>query len=265
MSFEVVRTRGGARAMLDRASGEIMHPVGPVQEALQLYLSPSRLSARLAEGPVVVFDVGLGAGSNAAASWRASEARAEGPRMELVSFDRTAEAMALALREAPEAFGFDAAAREAAQALLSAGEACTERTRWRLVQGDLPSALAQARLRADVVFWDPYSPKVNPELWGFEAFTALFAACGPRATVHTYGAATSVRSALLLAGFWVGFGPATGTKGETTVAAVARGDLEAPLDARWHARLQRSSAPLPADAPPDALARVAARFSTDVG
>ncbi|HVU49687.1 MAG TPA: hypothetical protein VHL80_03310, partial [Polyangia bacterium] len=46
--------------------GEVMHPgVGPVVEAEQLYVRQSRLAERLREErTVVVFDVGLGAGSN---------------------------------------------------------------------------------------------------------------------------------------------------------------------------------------------------------
>ena len=74
---EVVVTRGGARAMLDRRVGEVMHPVvGPAIEATRLYIGPSRLAARLAAGggePLVLFDVGLGAGSNAIAAWRLAE------------------------------------------------------------------------------------------------------------------------------------------------------------------------------------------------
>jgi queuine tRNA-ribosyltransferase len=63
---------------------------------------------------------------------------------------------------------------------------------------------------------------------------------------------------MLLAGFAVGVGPRTGTPGQTTIAAVRLGDLAQPLDKRWLERLLRSSAPLPADAPEDALERIAA-------
>ncbi len=52
-----------------------MHPVvGPLVEAERLYVGPSRLRERLVDGakdPLVLLDVGLGAGSNAIAAWRA--------------------------------------------------------------------------------------------------------------------------------------------------------------------------------------------------
>src|SRR5687767_2150020 len=77
--FEVVETRDGSRAMRDRESGELMHPVGPLLEAAAIYVEPARLAERLQAGAVTLFDVGLGAGSNAAGAWLLSEARSWGP------------------------------------------------------------------------------------------------------------------------------------------------------------------------------------------
>ncbi len=259
--FEVVETRDGPRAMRDRQSGELMHPVGPLVEATTLYVEPARLVRRLVEGPITLFDVGLGAGSNAAAAWRASEARPAGHPLRIISFDRTADALALAL--APEhaaAFGFDPRAAAAASAVLRDGAHATDRTSWRLILDDLPGSLARAGGRADIVFWDPFSPKASPELWNIATFTALRAACAERATVHTFGTATSTRAALLLSGFAVGRGPAIGRKTESTIAALDRRDLDAPLDRRWLERFLRSSAPLPADAPEDATAKIVGTF-----
>lgn len=260
---EVVTTRSGALAMRDRVTGQVMHPVvGPLAEAEALYVGPSRLAERLlAPGPepLVVLDVGLGAGSNAVAAWRASEARATGRPLELVSFDRTAAALALALEPAhAAAFGLDGAAGAAARALLAGGHHAAARTAWRLVLGELPGSLSAAPLAADAVFWDPFSPRANPELWSAAAFRVLRGRSAGHATVHTYSAATSTRAAMLLAGFAVGAGPSTGTMGQTTIAAVDPADLARPLDRRWLERLRRSSAPLPDDAPADALDRIAA-------
>ena len=257
---EVVTTTGGARAMLDRRVGEVMHPVvGPAVEATRLYVEPARLAARLLRGDVVVLDVGLGAGSNAVAAWRLSEGRSAGGRLTIVSFERSLDALTLAL--APEhraSFGLDGDAGAAAEALLVRGCHEAARTSWRLVHGELPGSLAAAPAAADVVFWDPYSPRANPSLWSLAAFTALRRCCRAGATVHTYSGATAVRSALLLAGFYVGVGAATGEHKAATCAAVDLEDLERPLDRRWLERLRRSTAGFPADAPADPLLRVAA-------
>jgi queuine tRNA-ribosyltransferase len=90
------------------------------------------------------------------------------------------------------------------------------------------------------------------------AFAALRGRCAPGCTLFTYSTATATRSALLLAGFHVGVGDPSGPKEETTAAAVPPAAPARPLDARWLARLARSSAAWPVDAPPDALDRVRA-------
>jgi queuine tRNA-ribosyltransferase len=255
---EIVVTSGGARAVRDAETGEVMHPVvGPLVEAERLYAGQSRLAERLQAGPLTLFDVGLGAGSNAAAAWRAAQ-RAHGQGgapgvLTLVSFENDLGALELAL-SSPADFGLDGELAAAARALLEQGRHDSPHVRWRLAHGDVLEELAQAPERADLVFWDPFSPRANPSLWTEAAFAALRARCSDRALVFTYSASTPVRAALFLAGFFAGSGVAVGSKAETTVAAVRRADLERPLGERFLQRLERSSAALP----PGAAARVRA-------
>jgi queuine tRNA-ribosyltransferase len=262
-SFEVVATRSGARAMLDRRTGEVMHPLsGPIEEPRSLYLQPSRLEQRLGAGepePLVLLDVGLGAGSNAASAWALSEARASGRELRIVSFDRTLAALELALSpEHAPAFGFYGPTRAACSRLLEDGRAEGTRTAWRMSLGELPSTLlTEPPAAADVVYWDPFSPRANPELWSVAAFTALRRSCREGATVHTYSGATATRTALLLAGFAVGFGEVLSSGRQTTVAATRLEDLANPLDRRWLERLSRSAAPFSQDAMADAFDRIA--------
>jgi queuine tRNA-ribosyltransferase len=262
VNHEVVRTRGGALAMRSLEAGEVMHPgVGPLVEAEQLYVRQSRLSERLSAGEsqtLVVFDVGLGAGSNALAARAASERLPESAaRLELVSFERDLGALALALASG-DAFGCRGEPAAAARALLARGAHETARTRWRLVRGDVLEALAREEAHAAVMFWDPFSPRANPALWTVAAFAAARRCAGPRCALYTYSASTATRLAMLLAGWAVGAGDAIGDKAETTAAAVTARDLARPLDRRWLTRLARSDVPLPTDAPADALARARA-------
>jgi queuine tRNA-ribosyltransferase len=266
LDCEIVRTRSGALAVRDRVTGEVMHPVvGPLVEAERLYVGPSRLAERLRDtkpgaGSVVVLDVGLGAGSNAIAAWRLSESMPAGSRrLELVSFDASVDGLEVALASAERAaFGFEGAAVDAGRGLLEHGFHETARSTWRLVLGSLPGTLGEVAVAsADVVFWDPFSPKANQELWGHRAFSALFSRCRGGMTLHTYSGATAVRAALLLAGFAAGLGELIGPGKQSTCAALSPGDLAMPLDGRWLDRLSRSSVPFPPDAPAGALARVA--------
>jgi queuine tRNA-ribosyltransferase len=264
--FEVVTTTSGAPAVLDREVGEVMHPgLGAAAEAEQLYVTQSRLAARLAEGgaPLVLFDVGLGAAANALAALRcAREASAGACRLLMFSFERDLGALALAASaDGAARLQWSAADRAAALELLEHGVCDEPRFRWQLLTGCVLDALASVPQPADLVFWDPWSPRSNAELWTARAFATLRAHCAPGAELFTYSRATAVRSALLLAGFDVGAGAVVGTK-ETTAAALAPARPAQPLDRRWLARLQRSSAALPSDIAaaevPAALARIAA-------
>ncbi len=159
------------------------------------------------------------------------------------------------------AFGLDGDAFLAARTLADQGHHETERVSWRLYLGDLIPTLQSLACDqpgvADIVYWDPFSPKRNPALWSLAAFTALRSLCREGVTLHTYSRATSVRTALLLAGFCVGESDAWGGR-QGTCAALRTSDLERPLGPNFVDRLERSSAPFPPDAPEDALARVAA-------
>lgn len=259
MSHEVVRTRKGMLAMRSIAAGEVMHPgVGPLVEAEQLYVRQSRLGQRLRERPdgtLVTFDIGMGAGSNALAARReALAAPAPAAVLDLVSFERDLGALALALSE-PEAFALQGESGDAARALLATGRHDTPRVRWQLRHGEILAALAQESLAADVVFWDPFSPKANPELWTIAAFSQMRKVAGVHCTLFTYSASTAVRLALLIAGWAVGVGDSIGDKAATTAAAVDVADLARPLDRTWLARLSRPDVPLPSDAPIDAVKR----------
>jgi queuine tRNA-ribosyltransferase len=262
---EVVMLANGVLAIRERASGEVMHPgAGPRVEAESIYVLPSRLEARLQEGggPLVLFDVGLGAATNAISAWQVSEAQSmSARRLEIVSFEHDLDALKLALRpENADALGLTkegANAHAAATALLMEGRHETPRTRWRLSLGDFPSSLSKVPDGSvDIVFWDLFSPRTAPNLWTISMFTALRRVCREGATLHTYSASTSTRSGLLLGDFAVGVGNPTGDHDETTIAATGIAHLARPLGASWLGRLSRSSVPLPSDVPNDPRARV---------
>ena len=258
--FALVPTRHGALALRDAQAGEVMHPgLGPAAEADALYLRGSELAARLARAdpaPLVLFDVGLGAGSNAARAMALHASLAAPRALELVSFEHDLAAFAYALAH-PEAF----AAPPGAQELLAQGVCRAPGVTWELRAGDaLESleALAREPRRAEVIFWDPFSQVANPGLWTVAAFAAARAATGPDAVLVTYSSSTTARTALLLAGWFVGEGPVLEAGRRTTVAATSRGTIGEPLKAAWLGRRARSTAPWPADAGADADARLRA-------
>src|SRR5437773_12399144 len=69
--------------------------------------------------------------------------------------------------------------------------------------------------------FDAFSPAKNPAMWTLPLFSRLFQQLDPArpCALPTYSRSTMLRVTLLLAGFFVGVGHATGEKDETTIAA----------------------------------------------
>ncbi len=275
--YEIVPGAGGYNSIRQISSGETMHSVNrPDDEAERLYVGQSRLAARLvAGGPeapeLVVWDVGLGAATNAMAVLRCFETAlaAAGPGglrpLRLVSFERDLDPLRLVVRRA----GYFPHVRHGAPSALLAQGTWTHASglcRWELREGDFLETYAAAPC-PDVIFYDPFSYKTDSALWTPAAFALLARHCAPQpAELYTYSAATAARVALLAAGFFVAAGLGTGPKTETTVAANRPDLLRAhPSGARllgpdWLARWRRSTARVPAAVAPEARSDFIARI-----
>src|ERR1019366_5360007 len=88
-------------------------------------------------------------------------------------------------------------------------------------------------------------------MWTLPLFTNLFQQLDPQrpCALPTYSRSTILRVTLLLAGFYVGVGHATGEKEETTLAANTLDLIAEPLNARWLERALRSDSAEPLHAP----------------
>ena len=99
-----------------------------------------------------------------------------------------------------------------------------------------------------VIMFDAFSPATNPAMWTQPLFANLFRLLAPDrpCSLPTYSRSTMLRVTLLLAGFFVGVGHATGEKEETTIAANTADFIAEPLDRRWlqRARCSTSAEPL---------------------
>jgi tRNA U34 5-methylaminomethyl-2-thiouridine-forming methyltransferase MnmC len=254
--YELVRLRGGAHSVRSRAHAETMHPgLGPVAEAQALYVTQLRLVERLRKhnGEFVIWDVGLGAAANALTVLRA--AREAPVPVRLLSFEETLEPLRFAFTQRAALAHFEGY-EAAVERLLDQGSAEFQNGRasaiWQLHRGDFPLLLRQPAARAlpkpHVILFDPWSPAKNPAMWTALVFASLFGLLDAHrpCALATYSRSTMLRVALLLAGFWVGAGRATGLKEETTIAANAPELIAGLLDRRWleRARRSRSAEPL---------------------
>lgn len=256
-----MRLASGVHSVRDLDCGETFHPViGPVAEAEALYVRQPRLRERVARnhGAFVVWDVGLGAAANALAVLRAT--RDLPCPVRLASFDHTLEPLRFGLAHAAE-LGYLGGYEEPLRRLASGAESqvrFTDGVRevdWSVHVADFPRFLQTpeaARLpKPRAILFDAYSPATNPDMWTLPLFRALRGLLDPATpcTMPTYSRSTLLRVTLLLAGFWVGAGHATGEKEETTLAANVPELVDSPLEASWLQRARRSSSAEPLHTP----------------
>ncbi len=258
--YEVHRAPEGFCSIRQISSGEIMHSrTPPMEEAQRLYIGQSNLAERLRaeeESALVIWDIGLGAATNAMAAIHCYEAQAaDGPvrPMRVVSFENDLDSLRLALRHNRE---FTYLRHSGPAAILAAGEWQSRPypgLSWSLMHGDFSATLAAAPAPPDVIFFDMFSMNSAAEQWTLAAFQRLFAACeGRAAELFTYTCSTAIRAALLGAGFHLAKGCSVGAKDETTIALTpaalpSRHNL---LGEEWLGRWERSHTKIPPEIEP---------------
>jgi len=257
--YKIVRLANGAHSIHSLGRRETFHPViGPVAEAEALYVRQLRLVDRIRahRDEFVIWDVGLGAAANALTVLRA--AREVPCLIRLVSFDNTIEPLQFGLRHAT-ALGYFDGYEPHLQTLMqhrivnfNNGK---RKVTWELHRSDFPSLLelpgTKKLPKPHVILFDAYSPATNPEMWTLPLFSNLFELLDPArpCVLPTYSRSTMLRVTLLLAGFYVGAGHATGEKEETTIAANVVELIDEPLDRQWFQRVRRSTSAEPLHEP----------------
>lgn len=258
-AYRLVQLPNGVWSVHSRREGETFHPVvGPAAEAEALYVRQLRLRERMREaaGEFVLWDVGLGAAGNVLTVLRATQDLPGALRV--VSFDRSLDPLRFGFEER-ERLGYFGAAERWIGPLLAQRQADfrngAQQVTWEVHQADFPTLMGEAAAAAlpkpHAVMYDAFSPATNPEMWTLPLFRRLFGLLAPDrpCALPTYSRSTLLRVTLLLAGFFVGVGHATGEKEETTVAANDPSLIAQPLDRRWLARVRRSNSAEPLHTP----------------
>ncbi len=266
--YRIVRLANGTHSVHSLAHHETFHPVvGPVAEAEALYVRQLQLAERVQrhQGDFVLWDVGLGAAANPITALRAM--RGVRCSIHLLSFDHTLEPLAFALRHRDALDylgGYEAHLERLLHDRRCAFEEGPQAVKWEMHRADFPSLLTTPEARRfakpHVIMFDAFSPATDPAMWTQPLFANLFRLLSPDrpCALPTYSRSTMLRVTLLLAGFYVGVGHATGEKEETTIAANVPELVAEPLNRRWLQRARRSSSAEPLWDPEYRQARLSA-------
>ena len=216
---------------------------------------------------LVIWDVGLGAATNAMAAIHCFErcytvnSGIDLRPMRLLSFERDLDPLMLAVKHP----GCMPHLRHSAPSKILAHGSWHHASgllHWQLLQGDFRDFIDAAEI-PELIFYDPFSYKTDAALWTGEIFARISSRCAAKpAELYTYSASTAVRVALLSAGFFVAHGVGTGPKTETTIAFTqAESATQHPLapkllDPKWLARWRRSGAKFPATISQEEKARL---------
>jgi tRNA U34 5-methylaminomethyl-2-thiouridine-forming methyltransferase MnmC len=253
--YKIVKLASGVHSVHSLAHQETFHPViGPVAEAEALYVRQLGLAERLRNhgGEFVIWDVGLGAAANTLTVLRQTQEIHASIR--LVSFDNTLEPLRFAL-EHRDSLGYLGGYEGQLEPLLRERQVAfangKQSVKWEIHLADFPTFIAGAGAgtlpKPHAIMFDAFSPAKNPEMWTQPLFAKIFQLLDSNraCTLPTYSRSTMLRVTLLLAGFFVGVGHATGEKEETTIAANTLDLINEPLDANWLQRAHRSGSAEP--------------------
>jgi tRNA U34 5-methylaminomethyl-2-thiouridine-forming methyltransferase MnmC len=253
--YRIVKLATGAHSVHSLAYAETFHPViGPVAEAEALYVRQLHLLERVTkhEGEFVIWDVGLGAAANALTVLRAT--RELFCSVRIVSFDHTFEPLEFALQNTQHLeylIGYEKQLSSLVQDRQISFRDGPQTVAWEMHEADFPSLMAgpgaNALAKPHAIMFDAFSPAKNPAMWTQPLFANVFRLLDPQrpCALPTYSRSTMLRVTLLLAGFLVGAGHATGEKEETTIATNTLALIEEPLDRRWLQRAHRSTSAEP--------------------
>jgi queuine tRNA-ribosyltransferase len=247
--YEVHLSEKGFASIKQVSSGEIMHSVNPPEEeARHLYLNPSRIQERLEhQDEIVIWDVGLGAATNAMAVIHSLTELQPSKKVRIESFEIDLDPLRLALKH-PHHFSY--LKHAAPHALIRDGlwKNASGNLEWKLHEGDFFETLRSAS-PPDLIFFDPFSSKVDSKLWMKACFARIREQAGDKPfMLMTYSVSTLVRALFLEQGFYVGRGAPSGPKAETTLVFSQEPGPEyqsSLLGAEWMIRWERSGAKAP--------------------
>lgn len=223
--LEKVTTRDGSFSYMNAEVGETYHSMsGAANEALCKHVQPSTLLER---EDAIVADVCFGLGYNSFVAIQEHQKKFPKGLLHIFAFENDKEILDK-LNEVdfgvnePQAGIFRNLLKERPLEKTDSYELYILESEFLIITFYLGDVLQTITKIADevfeVVFFDPFSPKKQPDLWSKEMFDEMYRTMTKGAVLTTYSCARVTRTNMLAAGFSVSDGPVVGRVSPGTLA-----------------------------------------------
>lgn len=226
-SFELSQLKDGSTTLRDLTYKCLMHSeIGCYLEAQSVYVDQSQILERfLKTNSLTLWDCGMGTTSNVIATLDHLQSHTTSPlNLFIESFENQTDGLRLCLDNL-EHFKFLIPYETSLRQLLhqnrvkfTLSKQPQLRIHWSLHSGEFLDYLKTPLKKADLLYYDFYSPQDQTEEWSLTTLQALSTHLNPQARLITYVAQGEFKRHLKQVGFNVSRGQGTSMKRETTLA-----------------------------------------------
>ncbi|WP_457639854.1 tRNA (5-methylaminomethyl-2-thiouridine)(34)-methyltransferase MnmD [Persephonella sp.] len=237
-----IKTADGTETLFNEEFNEAYHSTkaGAYTESLHKFVLPTKIKEISAKrGEVHILDVGFGLGYNVAVALKEAVKANPDVYLHIVSVEKDTEVInrikELELPEHLQDVYTDITSGKMENSIYTAEG---KNFQLKILFGEGRQVIKNLKGSFDAVFFDPFSPKVNTEMWTVNLFREIKRLLKSRGILATYSASLAVRKGLLEAGFKIGLVEPVGRKSYSTVASL-EGELP-PLTEKEKNRLKNS-------------------------
>jgi len=212
--MEEILTEDGSVTFRNKEVDDIYHSKsGAVTESLEKYAKPCKIAEYAKKGKVRILDVCFGLGYNSAAAIDIAKQANPKCKIEIIGLENDKHILSMTKAVIPELKSY-AMIQDACQILTYD----QDNVKINIVLGDARVMINSIDPGFDAVFFDPFSPAKQPELWTAEFLKDIYVAMNKGAILSTYSYARFVRENLKEAGFDVRDGPIIGRRSPSSLA-----------------------------------------------
>tara|TARA_Y100000310_G_C20574216_1_gene759664 strand:+ start:610 stop:1272 length:663 start_codon:yes stop_codon:yes gene_type:complete len=218
--MQKIHTRDGSETFVNEHYNESYHSfTGAVEEATEKYCKPTKI-AQLAEekGEFTLLDFAFGMGYNSAMAIAIARGANPDCKITVIGLENDAKIVEKIQEVNPKIPGYEQYKFLTSKHLI---HTCYNDTvTIQILLGDARETIKQIDDNSvDVIFYDPFSPKTQAEMWTKELFLEVKRILKPKTGVMaTYSCARMPRDNMKAAGLHFDDGPKVGRRGPGTLA-----------------------------------------------